>query len=143
MSEKLKNNKELSTTKTIDIISDIAGRAGDILMSHFKKPINVSFKKDEYDPVTKVDKEADDFIRKQILINFPNDLVLSEENNDIPSNFNGRIWMIDPLDGTKDFLKGRDCFSINIGLLDKGEPVFGSVIIPARSQEFYAEKGQG
>lgn len=51
--------------------------------------------------------------------------------------------MIDPLDETKGFLKGKDSFAINIGLLENGKPVFGCVVLPARGDYLYAEQGKG
>ena len=53
------------------------------------------------------------------------------------------MWFIDPLDGTKYFIKGRDCFSINIGFLEDNITKFGCVYIPARQQFFYAALGKG
>jgi 3'(2'), 5'-bisphosphate nucleotidase len=131
-------------------VSDLAGKifaiadgASEILMKYFKQILQVEFKKDEFDPVTVADRESDEFVREQLHKLFPSDLILSEENGNIPQDYSGRVWMVDPLDGTKEFLKGRDCFGINIGLLENGEPVFGCLYIPARNKVFYAEKGKG
>ncbi len=134
---------ESEPSEMVKKVLSIGEQAAAILMKHHNKIIDVEFKKDEYDPVTEADKESDEFIRNEIKRAFPNDLILSEENTEIPKDYNVRVWMIDPLDGTKDFLKGYDNFSINIGLLEGGCPVFGCCVIPVRSQYLFAEKGKG
>jgi 3'(2'), 5'-bisphosphate nucleotidase len=121
----------------------IAEQASAITLKYHRQNLEVDYKKDEFDPVTVADQESDDFIREEIRKLFPKDLILSEENDNIPNAYDGRVWMIDPLDGTKSFLKGKDNFSINIGLLENGRPAFGCVAVPARGQIFYAAKGQG
>jgi 3'(2'), 5'-bisphosphate nucleotidase len=121
----------------------IGQEAGDILLKHFKQQLNVDFKKDEFDPVTAADREADDFLREAIIKAFPGDQILTEENPLLPKSYEGRVWMIDPLDGTRDFVAGRDCFSINIGRIDAGVPMLGILLIPARGWILVAEKGQG
>ncbi len=117
--------------------------ASELVMKYYQQTLDVQFKKDEFDPVTVADKESDKLLRSKIHELFPDDLILSEENADIPESYDGRVWMIDPLDGTKDFVNGKDGFSINIGLLENGQAVFGCVSVPARGQTFYAEKGMG
>ena len=124
-------------------IFEIADTASKILLKHYQTVLKVDYKKDEFDPVTIVDQESDAFFRKRLKELFPNDLILSEESLEIPESYDGRVWMVDPLDGTKSFIKGLDGFSINIGLLENGEITFGCVVIPARGQLFFAEKGKG
>lgn len=103
----------------------------------------MAYKVDAFDPVTIADQESDHFLRSSLEKMFPNDSIISEESLDSRIANQDRTWFIDPLDGTKDFLKGRDCFSINIGLLEKGQPIFGCVHIPARRQLFFAERHHG
>ena len=109
-------------------IIPIAEKAGEILMKYFKSGLDVSYKNgDKFDPVTAADKEADDFIRSQLSEIFPDDLILSEENENIPTDYSKRIWMVDPLDGTNAFISGIDSFSIIIGLWGADEILFGLV----------------
>lgn len=124
-------------------IIDIAKKAGEIHLRYFGSDLDVQYKIDQFDPVTTADKESDEYIRAAIGRLFPNDEILSEENDDQPKGYDGRVWMIDPLDGTKDFIAGRSCFSIIIGLLEKNEPTFGLVYAPAQDELFYAQKGEG
>jgi 3'(2'),5'-bisphosphate nucleotidase len=121
----------------------IAKEAGKILMRYFKQSLKVDFKKNEFDPVTVADRETDDFLRTAIAKAFPGDQILTEENPLQPETYSGRVWMIDPLDGTKDFVVGRDCFSINIGRIDNGVPTIGIITIPARGWAYVAKKGHG
>lgn len=124
-------------------ILNIADQSGSILMKHFKTILEVDYKKDEFDPVTLADRESDNFIREQLHTLFPGDLILSEENDDVPKEYTGKVWMVDPLNGTKSFVKGSDTFAVVIGLVENGVPIFGCVNVPAQSKVFYAEKDRG
>lgn len=124
-------------------ILDIADQSGSILLTHFKTVLEVDYKQDEFDPVTLADRESDNFIREQLHTLFPNDLILSEENDAIPNEYTGRVWMVDPLNGTKSFVKGSDTFAVVIGLVENGVPIFGCVNVPAQNKVFYAEKSKG
>jgi 3'(2'),5'-bisphosphate nucleotidase len=124
-------------------IIKIAQGAGDILMKYFKTDLKIEFKKDENDHVTIADREADTYIRESLEKHFPDDLILSEEHATLPQYYEGRVWMVDPLDGTKYFIKGGNNFSVLIGLVENGEPIIGCIYLPAQSKIFYAEKGKG
>ncbi len=122
----------------------LAETAGQILLTHYRTSLDVDYKNnDAYDPVTVADREVDDFLRQEILKLFPEDLVLSEENDDVPADYSKRIWMIDPLDGTKEFLNHTDGFAINIGLWSGDKIVFGLVFAPVSGRLFFAEMNSG
>lgn len=122
----------------------IAQAAGKVLLSYYNKKLKITLKNDDaYDPVTRADTEADDLIRQSLGKLFPDDLILSEENADIPSDYSKRVWMIDPLDGTKEFLKGTGGFAVNIGLWSREGILFGLVYAPVSGRAFYAAKGAG
>jgi 3'(2'), 5'-bisphosphate nucleotidase len=112
-------------------------------LKYFGTDLVVQHKTDQFDPVSKADKEADNYLRRVFTDTFPGDEILSEENETKPSDYTGRVWMIDPLDGTKDFIAGRTNYSIIIGLLEKGHPVLGVVYAPSIDELFYAEQGTG
>src|SRR5437879_2808071 len=95
----------------LEKVIEIARNAGEILLKYFGKELSTQYKTDRFDPVTLADREADEYLRKAFSENFPHDQILSEENSSRPSSYDGRIWMIDPLDGTKDFVAGRDSFA--------------------------------
>lgn len=124
-------------------VLEVIDQAGRILLKYFKTAPEVSYKKDRFDPVTDADREADNFIRDRLNELFPNDLILSEENNEVPSEYDGRVWMIDPLNGTKSFIKGKDTFAVAIGLVEDGVPIFGCMSVPAQGKVFFSEKDGG
>ena len=121
----------------------LAQEAGKIHLKYFGTGLSVKHKIDQFDPVTIADKEADKFLRTRIAQAFPDDEILSEENDARPSNYTGRVWMVDPLDGTKDFIAGRVNYSVIIGLLEYGKPTMGVVYAPSTHELFYATAGNG
>ncbi|MFA6353315.1 MAG: inositol monophosphatase family protein [Candidatus Paceibacterota bacterium] len=134
---------ENQPTEFANNIINIADNAGSILMKYYQQILDINYKKDEFDPVTAADIESDNYIRQKLHELFPKDVILSEENNNIPSDYSHRVWMVDPLNGTKSFVKGIDTFAVIIGLVENGIPIFGCVIIPAQKKVFYAEKNKG
>jgi len=127
----------------LDTIFPTVKAAGHILLKYFRKDFSVDFKIDKFDPVTIADRESDDFLRAEFHRLFPDDAILSEENTDIPLDYSGRVWMIDPLDGTKEFVAGNDSFSIIVGLCIGGIPTFGIVYAPSTDRLWFAQKGKG
>lgn len=131
-------------SELVQKIIEIAEEAGKLLLSYYKKETTTDFKNnDAFDPVTTADKEADKLIRERLSTIFPNDEVLSEENEYIPSDYSKRIWMVDPLDGTKEFIKQTGGFAVNIGLWSQGQILLGVVCAPVFGRVFFAERGQG
>ena len=100
--------------------------------------------KSENDPVTAADMAANQIITKTIKGIFPDHAILTEEE---PATWNNTgyewVWMIDPLDGTRDFIKANGEFVTMVGLTHRGEPTIGVVIEPATGLELYACKGLG
>jgi len=117
--------------------------AGEIIMSVYTQAFAVTIK-DDKSPVTDADVKANKLILEKLSTIFPDDGYLSEEARDDASRFEKkRFWVIDPLDGTKEFVKKNDEFSVNIGLVDQGEVVLGVVYIPVRKRVYFAIKGEG
>ena len=109
--------------------------AGEILLKHYQKlDIEVEFKKDD-SPVTAADKEADIFISNKLkeLSDYP---VISEEGEKTLTTAK-KYWLVDPLDGTKSFLKKDGNFTVNIGLIDNHKPVFGVIYVPAKEDIYF------
>lgn len=100
--------------------------------------------KDDRSPVTLADRCAHEIISKHLTkTGIP---ILSEEGKTIPYNERKAwecFWLVDPLDGTKEFLKRNDEFTVNIALIMKGEPILGVVTIPVSGDVYYAIKGEG
>jgi 3'(2'), 5'-bisphosphate nucleotidase len=124
-------------------IIKIACRAGEIAMDFYDKEYTIEQKTNKT-PVTEADMAINDYLIKELSIyNYP---ILSEE---IKDDFEKRknadfFWVVDPLDGTKDFIQKTGEFSIMIGLVNKkGESVLGVVYVPALDEMYYAQKNKG
>ncbi len=94
-------------------------------------------------PVTQADREANRIIMSELARAFPGDAILSEEVSSSWVTSAEWTWMIDPLDGTKEFIKANGEFMVMVGLAHDGHPVVGVVIEPATGRELYAAKGLG
>jgi len=127
-----------------DVIA-IAKEAGDAIMQVYKQDFEVEYKQDN-SPLTLADKNANDIIEdglNQLSVNFP---ILSEEGDDIPYEDRKHweyFWLVDPLDGTKEFVKKNGEFTVNIALIHKDTPVLGVVYAPALDMCYWAKKGKG
>jgi 3'(2'), 5'-bisphosphate nucleotidase len=130
-------------TSELSFAITAAQSAGTILMKHFRSKLDIATKADAFDYVTQADTESDAYLRNAISSTFPKDAILSEESAVYPSSYINRVWMVDPLDGTKDFIAERDTFSVIIGLLTEGVPTIGVVYLPARNELLCAQKGSG
>jgi myo-inositol-1(or 4)-monophosphatase len=118
-----------------------AKEAGRIQKLHFGKPLSIEYK-GEINPVTEVDKLCDQAITQIIFDSFPDHDLLTEEK---PFQRKGSPWkwIIDPLDGTTNYLHGYPCFSVSIGLEVNGVMELGVVYDPMLDELFQAEKGKG
>lgn len=95
-------------------------------------------------PVTVADKASNTIIIDRLMKEFPSYAILSEESIDDQRRFEtDYVWIIDPLDGTKEFIKRNGDFSINIALVKDQRPVLGVVYIPLQDILYYAVKGEG
>ena len=100
--------------------------------------------KEDNSPVTLADKTADKLIRRYLKKLFPKYAFLTEESEDDLSRLdNDFVWIVDPVDGTKDFVANDDQFTTNIALAYKHEVVVGVVVVPALNELYFASKGHG
>jgi 3'(2'), 5'-bisphosphate nucleotidase len=91
------------------------------------------------EPVTIADRAASDLIVAGLAEAFPGDVIISEERADDPARMGAtRCWYVDPIDGTKDFIRGGEGFAVMIGLVDGGAPVMGVVHQPTNGRTFWA-----
>ncbi len=128
----------------LEAVKQMAREAGKILLKYHHGSYKTEFKEnDKLNPVTSADLEADAFLRKRLREEFPDDKLLSEENDTLPDDYSGRVWMIDPLDGTIEFVNGTKSFAVVIGLCVDGIPMLGVVFRPAHDELLFAEKGKG
>jgi 3'(2'), 5'-bisphosphate nucleotidase len=113
--------------------------AGQWACEQARQPFTVEEKGPE-DFVTTVDRTLDYRLAAQFKIWFPNDGIITEENaQSIPVMQQGfsRLWLIDPLDGTEDFINGRPDYAIMVGLLQQSQPIAGWILRPESNQLFY------
>ncbi|HZL56001.1 MAG TPA: inositol monophosphatase family protein [Bryobacteraceae bacterium] len=127
--------KELTTG------AEIARRAGALALKIREGNIGVETKSDD-SPVTIADKACEALIVEQLTAAFPDDGLLGEEGA-LRESTNGRRWIIDPIDGTRDFIRGTRAWSVLIGLEEHGKVVAGHAFFPALNEMFSAAKGQG
>lgn len=123
----------------------IAHEAGERIVEVYERDYDVVYK-DDNTPVTTADLDANDII-VEALKNLPNALpVISEESEQIPYAIRhewSHFWLVDPLDGTREFIRRNGEFSVNIALIEHGKPVLGVVTAPALDLSYFASKGQG
>ena len=99
---------------------------------------------DSDNPLTIADREANKIITSKIREMFPNHYILTEEETDNKERLKGDfVWIIDPLDGTKEFINNIGEFTVNIALVFKGEPVLGIIYIPVTEEMYFAVKDKG
>jgi len=118
------------------IAVDLARAAGAVLFEHYQSPFLVEQKinaLDELEEVTAADREANELIVDRLRREFPEDGILAEESSDSEHRLaKERVWLIDPMDGTKNFIAHDDDFAVQIGLAVNGEAILGVVYQPAR-----------
>ena len=120
----------------------IAEAAGQEIMAVYREGGEI-WQKDDASPLTEADLRADRVIRQGLEKHFPGVFILSEESVSAGPQDDGRFFLVDPLDGTKEFLKRNGEFTVNIALVEKGQPIAGVVYAPALGEIFYAARGLG
>jgi 3'(2'), 5'-bisphosphate nucleotidase len=133
--------------ENIDIhkINSIAQKAGDEIMKIYQQDFEVDYKADN-SPITKADIKSNEIITESLKDLHPEIPILSEENKQISYKIRKNweyFWLIDPLDGTKEFVKTNGEFTVNIALIYKNMPVLGIVYAPALNLIYYAQKDRG
>jgi 3'(2'), 5'-bisphosphate nucleotidase len=122
----------------------LARAAGAAALEHYGGPLRIVHKSENDDPVTQADHAANDVIVAGLQREFPADGLLSEETLDTVRRLSiSRVWMVDPLDGTKGFIEGNGDFAVQIGLVADGTPVVGVVYQPVPGLLHYAARGAG
>ena len=117
--------------------------ANEVIMKLYNNEYKTEIKEDD-SPVTEADLKANDIIIKTLKEEFSEYGILSEEINDSKERLNKEfVWIIDPIDGTKDFIAKTDEFTVNIGLIYDHEVVLGVIGVPAKDEIYYAVKGEG
>jgi 3'(2'),5'-bisphosphate nucleotidase len=123
---------------------EAAGRAAAVIMAHYRGGQTRFEHKPDGSPVSAVDREADAAITACLQARFPEDAVLSEESPDSSGRLSrARVWIVDPLDGTRGFLARTDDFCVHVALAIGGVPVVAVVVRPVAGVTYRAVAGQG
>lgn len=127
----------------LNVLLDTIQEAGEGILAVQKKGITATYKENQ-SPLTEADLLANEILRKNLLGHFPNDGWLSEETIDDPARLSAkRVWIIDPIDGTKEFVRGIPEYAISVALVEMGIPVLSAIYNPATRELFHAVKNQG
>ena len=123
----------------------IAREAGEATLEIYNRDFNVEIK-DDRSPLTEADKKSNEIIISRLTAEYPRTPFISEETKQ--TSYETRkdwthFWLIDPLDGTKEFIKKNGEFTINIALIEKQTPVVGVIYVPVYDIMYYAQKGKG
>jgi len=126
-------------------VVDIATTAGNKILTAFRQPVRVSYKSD-HSPVTPADLAAHKQIVAGLTTHFPDIPIISEEGPWIPYEERASwdmFWLVDPIDGTQEFISGRDSFVVSIALIRNQTPVFGVIAHPSAQVVYLAQEGEG
>ena len=126
-------------------IKTIAKEAGEAIMEIYRRDFEVDYK-DDKSPLTEADVRSNEIICSRLAKLYGEIPIMSEENKQVEYDERKNweyYWCIDPIDGTKEFIKKNDEFTVNIALIHKGEPVLGVVYAPAVNELYSAKKGSG
>src|SRR5262245_26532737 len=124
-----------------DAAVEAARKAGKLALQYFEGGAAVEWKHD-HSPVTVADREAEQLLRTTLRAAFPHDGFLGEEYGDHPGS-SGYRWVVDPIDGTRSFVRGIPLWGTLVGLEFKGEEVAGVIEMPAFGHTYRALRGDG
>ncbi len=133
-----------SFSKELETAVDLAHEAGMVILKHYGAKFSVDYKDSaKSDPVTQADKDANDLIVAGLQKVFPDDGILAEEStDDLSRQQKSRLWCVDPLDGTKEFVDKNGQFVVMIGLAIDGKATLGVVYQPTQNLLWWGADGQ-
>lgn len=132
----------------INELESIARKAGDKILEIYHSASDdweVSMKSDD-SPLTKADQASNEIICSELERLYPEIPIISEENKEVPYEARSKynlFWLVDPLDGTKEFIKRNGEFTVNIALVEKTRVVMGVVFVPVLNKLYWARKDEG
>lgn len=133
--------------ENIDIANllQVAVKAGDVICQIYKKDFTIEYK-DDKSPLTEADMESNKVITEVLEKKYPEIPILSEESKTIEYETRKSwdfFWLIDPLDGTKEFIKKNGEFTVNIALINNGNPILGVVYVPVKQILYFGHETLG
>jgi 3'(2'), 5'-bisphosphate nucleotidase len=133
-----------SPSRNLLSLADIAWHAGEIILAHYAAGVEAR-QKDDKSPVTAADEDAERYILQRLRAEWPDIGIVAEEEAAAgkSSDIGSRFFLVDPLDGTKEFISRNGEFTVNIAEIENGRPVRGVVYIPAKDRLFVGETPGG
>jgi 3'(2'), 5'-bisphosphate nucleotidase len=135
--------KGTGPVRELEVACEIAARAGQLVAGYFGTDLAIERKEDD-EPVTVADRLASELVVAELGREFPGDVVVSEES---PSHgaraARARVWFVDPIDGTRDFIQGEPGFAVMIGLVRDGRPELGVIYQPVGDRLFFGAPALG
>ena len=135
----------LNMDQVLKHLVEISILAGEEILDVYNQSFEITLK-DDLSPLTDADRRSNDIITDKLSCFYPDIPILSEEGKDVkyPDRKNWDIfWLIDPLDGTKEFIKRNGEFTVNIALINMGNPIAGIVYAPTTKTFWYGAEGIG
>ncbi len=130
--------------RELQVAVQLARAAGAAALAYYGGPLKIVHKSENEDPVTQADHAANDVIVAGLQAEFAADGLVSEESVDTVRRLGrARVWMVDPLDGTRGFISGNGDFAVQIGLAVEGAAALGVVYLPVPDVLYYAARGHG
>ena len=129
----------------LEFLSDLAREAGRAILDIYDTQFTVTRKEDR-SPLTQADMRSHEIITRELRSRYPHIPVLSEEGKEIPYSVRqkwSQFWLVDPLDGTKEFIKRNGEFTVNIALIEKHTPLLGVIYIPVPDLLYIANVTEG
>jgi myo-inositol-1(or 4)-monophosphatase len=134
--------KQDALSNDLNFITETAYLAGRLTLGYFQSSLSVDFKQDN-SPVTIADRKAEELIRSRIERAYPGDAIIGEEYGLKESQGASRRWIIDPIDGTKSFMRGVPLYGVLLGLEIEGKVEAGAAYFPALDEMIAAATGLG
>jgi len=126
----------------LELAVEIARAAGKVTLEHFARPGLEVERKADASPVTVADREAERLLRRRIESAFPDDAILGEEFPETEGD-SGFRWILDPIDGTRSFVRGVPLYGTLVGVERDGSPAIGVIHVPALDETLYAARDGG
>jgi histidinol-phosphatase len=131
----------MSLDSTMEAVGEVAAAAGRVALSHFGRGLTVE-RKGDGSPVTIADRAAEEAARAWITERFPADGIRGEEGRDLHPGARSQ-WLIDPIDGTRSFVRGVPLWATLVARLEDGQAVAGALVFPALGETLVAARGRG
>lgn len=129
-------------TSRLSIALDVAQKVGKFVIAHQNSIREITEKSSPIDVVTEVDREAQEMIIEELSSRFAQDIFWGEESGYPLEDFSS-TWVIDPIDGTSNYIHNLPLYGVSIAYLREGEPIIGVLEFPRLRETFWAEKGKG